>query len=438
MKIVIIEAYSAANIGSGALVENSVRLLQKNFPGAEIEILAQTPESIHNLTGLPCHHELITLPLGKPRFRQVLWLLTTGLWMSVHALAVLLRRIGLAIPVSFYTFNPRTVTAVKKVREADMVVSVGAERINDNFYKAILFSLYMLWMVQTYNRFLVLFPQTIGPFHFRLTRLLSTAILRGCDVIFLRDHKSREIVSEIGVRGPIVVETCDVAVLQPAVDSAHAWELLRQAGVPEDDRPLVGMSVMRWSYIKAEGKSGYEEYKRAIAAVADEFIEHKGVRVLFIATNVLTEGCREDDVAAAQDILELMRHKEGATILRRVYTPAQMKGIMGLLELCLVTRMHACIFSTGIFTPTASINYQFKLKEYMSLMGLGTYTVDIDSVTTENLRTLMERAWADRNRNREVLKRNITAWAAGLEEEMAKLPEHYAVKARSEGHAKTP
>jgi polysaccharide pyruvyl transferase WcaK-like protein len=217
-------------------------------------------------------------------------------------------------------------------------------------------------------------------------------------------------------------------VLQPAVDFDQARELLRQAGVPEDDRPLVGMSVMQWSYIKAEGKSGYAEYKRAIAAAADEFIKHKGVRVLFIATNVLTEGCREDDVAAAQDILELMHHKEGATILRRVYTPAQMKGIMGLLELCLVTRMHACIFSTGIFTPTASINYQFKLKEYMNLMGLGKYTLDIDTVTTENLWALLERAWADRAKNREVLKRNITAWAASLEAEMARLPEHYAGK----------
>jgi colanic acid/amylovoran biosynthesis protein len=439
MKIVIIEAYSAANIGSGALVENSVRLLQKNFPGADIEILAQTPESIHNLTGLPCYHELITLPLGQPRLKQIFWLITTGLWMFVHALAVQLRRIGIAIPVSFYTFNSRTITAVKKVREADMVVSVGAERINDNFYKAILFSLYMLWMVQTYGKFLVLFPQTIGPFHFRITRFLSAAILSRCEVIFLRDQKSREIVEEIGVHGPIIVDTCDVAVLQPAVDFDQARELLRQAGVVEDDRPLVGMSVMQWSYIKAEGKSGYEEYKRAIAAAADEFIEQKGVRVLFIATNVLTEGCREDDVAAAQDIMELMRRKEGATILHRVYTPAQMKGIMGLLELCLVTRMHACIFSTGFFTPTASINYQFKLKEYMHLMGLGEYTVDIDTVTTENLRALLALAWEDRARNREVLKRNITAWAASLEAEMGRLPEHYAGKMRGRDHdPKTP
>lgn len=318
--------------------------------------------------------------------------------------------------------------AIKKVLEADMVVSVGAERINDNFYKAILFSLYMLWMVQTYNRFLVLFPQTIGPFYFRITRFLSAKILSQCDVIFLRDHKSSDIVREIGVHGPVVVNTCDVAVLQSAIEPAKAKELLIQAGMPDDDRPLVGMSVMKWSYINAEGKSDYEEYKRAIAACADKFIQEKGVRILFIATNVLTEGCREDDVAAARDIQDIMLHRDGAIILSSVYTPAQMKGIMGLLELCLVTRMHACIFSTGIFTPTVSINYQFKLKEYMRLMGLGEYTVDIDMVTAENLIELMERAWCNRDKNREILKQNITSWSSNLGAEMARLPEHLAQK----------
>ncbi len=425
MKILIIEAYSAANIGSGALVENSIRLLRKNFPNCDIEVLAQTPESIHKLTGVPCFNELISLPLGQPRMRQLLWLIRTGLWMTGHALAVLLRRIGVAVPIRLYTFNHRTLTAIKKVREADLVVSVGAERINDNFYKAILFSLYMLWMVQTYGKFLVLFPQTIGPFHFRLTRFLSALVLRRCDLVFLRDRKSYDIIKAIGTNGPVIVNTCDVAVLQPAVDAVEARSLLSEAGVPEDGRPLIGMSVMKWSYVKAEGKSDYREYKQAIATTADAFIAGKGVRVLFIATNVLTEGCREDDVAAAQDIMSLMQHKEGAVILSRVYTPAQMKGIMGLLKLCLVTRMHACIFSTGIFTPTVSINYQFKLREYMTLMGLGDYTVDIDVVTTEKLLELMERAWENRTRNREVLRKVVTSWAAGLEAEMAKLPEYY-------------
>ena len=88
MKILIIEAFSAGNIGSGALVENSIYLLKENFHKVDIEILAQNPKSIQKLTGLPNFHEMIILPLRQSRIRQICWLLKTGLWMAAHAVAL--------------------------------------------------------------------------------------------------------------------------------------------------------------------------------------------------------------------------------------------------------------------------------------------------------------------------------------------------------------
>ncbi|BBO92876.1 hypothetical protein DSCOOX_60560 [Desulfosarcina ovata subsp. ovata] len=330
------------------------------------------------------------------------------------------------MPETLYTFNNKTLTAIKKVKESDIIVSVGAERINDNFYKAILFSLYMLWMVKSYNKFLILFPQTIGPFHFRLTRYLSKIVLNKCDVIYLRDRKSNETLEDLGVTKPVIVDTCDVAVLQDAISEKNSWRLLNQYGLKKEAQPLLGMSVMQWDYIKAQGESGYDDYKKAIATVADQYIEEKGVQILFIATNVLTEGCREDDLATAKEIADLMRNKKGLTILERLYTPSELKGIMGLLELCLVTRMHACIFSTGIFTPTVSINYQFKLREYMKLVGLGDYTVDIDMVSTENVKDIIDRGWKDRASHRKILEDKINYWRNNLEGSMSQLPFLYA------------
>ena len=417
MNILVIEAYSAANIGSGALVENSVKLLKERFPGSNIEILAQTPESIHGLTKLPTHHELITLPLCKPRLVQVSWLMKTLCWMVVHMVLSLLRKVDLSVPVSLYTFDDKTLNAIEKVKWADMVVSVGAERINDNFYKAIYFSLYMLWMVKSYGKFLVLFPQTIGPFHFKASKILSRFVMNRCNVIFLRDKKSRANVTELDVSGSVIFDTCDVAVLQEALGREQSLEQLRTSGIPTD-RPIVGISVMEWTYIKSNGKSGYKEYKEAVSRVADELIEDLGLTIVFLATNVLTDGCREDDVSAAREIRDLMTHQEQAYIITDVYSPKQMKGVMGVMELCIVTRMHACIFSTGIFTPTASINYQFKLHEYMKLMGLSNYTVDIDKVDYSTLKSVVSNAWSDRESNRELLRYKVTFWSDDLNEKM--------------------
>lgn len=430
MKILIIEAYTAANIGSGALVENSISLLNENFPKAKVEILAQNPDSIARLTGLPTYPELFTLPLRRPRLQQVFWLLITGSWMAAQSVAFALRKLCLNIPESFYTFDDDRLRALRKIKEADMIVSVGAERINDNFYKAILFSLFMLWVAQKYGKFLILFPQTIGPFHFTLTKALSASILNHCDIIFLRDEKSRDILNEIGVRGPKIVGACDVAVMQSRISADDGQRLLAGAVDTDGNRPLVGISAMKWSYIKAQGKSGYSEYKDVLARVADDLVERKSAKILFLATNVLTEGCREDDVAAATEIVQLMKYKDDACVLDTLYSPSQMKGIMGLLDLCLVTRMHACIFATGACTPTVSINYQFKLHEYMKLVGLEDYTIDIDRVTYETLSAIVDRAWSNLPRMREILEEKVHSLTQQLSAAMGQLPPHYHRRTR--------
>ena len=430
MKILIIEAYTDGNIGSGALVENSIYLLRKNFHDAEIEILAQFPEHIEKFTGLPSFHELIPMPFKQHRIKQGIWLLKTITWMLTHTLMTILGRIGVTVPISLYTFDKTKLRALDRIAWADMIVSVGAERINDNFYKSILFSLYMLWIANLSEKFLVLFPQTIGPFHFRLTRFLSEKILSCCDVIFLRDPKSYDTVKRLGVKCPIVVNTCDVAILQSAALQCEANRILEKNGVPDENSPLVGISAMKWDYFKAIGTSRYIDYINVIARLADNFIEEKGIRIVFLSTNLDTHGCRENDIETARDILAIMRNKNKAHIISQLCTPAQMKGIMGLLEMCLVTRMHACIFSTGIFTPTISINYQFKLHEYMKLIGLGDYTIDIDKVTYRELKRIAERAWNDRITMRQVLKKKIAFGIENIEVEMEKLPYYYREKHR--------
>lgn len=429
MKALIIEAYSAANIGSGALVENSVKLLKKQFPHAEIEILAQTPESINNLTKLPTYHEFISLPLGKPRIEQAFWLLKTALWMLIHTLFSLITKTGIRIPERIYTFNPNTLKAIERVRKADIVVSVGAERINDNFYKAIYFSLYMLWMVHCYGKFLVLFPQTIGPFHFWTSKVASKFVLNRCNAIYLRDQKSRDNITALGVDRPIIFDTCDVAVLQNALSKEKALSQLASSNIPTN-KPIIGISVMEWTYIKAGGNSGFNEYKESISRVADELIEELGVSIVFLATNILVDGCREDDVTAAREIRQMMKNQDDAHIITEVYSPTQMKGVMGVMELCIVTRMHACIFSTGISTPTASINYQFKLHEYMKLMGLGDYTVDIDKVDYPTLKDIVSHAWNDRQKNRTMLNAKVESWSADLNGKMDQLPSLFEQHAR--------
>lgn len=423
MNILVIDAYTDGNVGAAALVENSISLLKKLFPHGKIQILAQFPEPIAQFTGLPTFPELFRMPYNQPRLKQAVWFMTNFFWMLTHAVMMGLPGRGSCIPERWYTKDERKLTALNRIRWADIVVSIGAERINDNFYKTILFSLYMLWTAKLYRKPLVLFPQTVGPFHFHLTEKLSAAVLESCDLIFLRDAKSVSNMQQLGIRKPRVIKTSDVAILQPAAPPNEARRILAESGARNDNGALLGISAMRWSYFRTEGESRYQDYKAALAGLADDFIERHNVRVVFLPTNFPVHGCREDDVRVATEIASLMIHPEKAHVLSTLCTPAQTKSIMAELEICLVTRMHACVLATSALTPCFSVNYQFKLREFMEFVGLGAYTIDIGDVTYERLREVAERTWNHREEIRDILKKEMNSSSAQLLAAMRELPD---------------
>jgi polysaccharide pyruvyl transferase WcaK-like protein len=451
MKILIIEAYTDGNIGSAALVENSIALLKQNFPGAQMRILAQFPEHIARFCGYPSQPELITMPFKQARSKQLVWFIQTAVWMLVNAGALYLRRKKIPVPFTFYTFNPQRRQALESFLWDDMIVSVGAERINDNFYKAMFFSLYMLWCARLCGKFLVLFPATIGPFHYAVTKFVSRRILNRCHVIYLRDERSYRTVRRLKITRPQVLATCDVAVLQQALAPAQLAQRCVELALPVPQplaqplpapglhhagagpntsaqaaaRPWVGFSVLRWSYANARGVSRYTDYKLAVARAADYLIEQAGVDVFLLATNVPVHGCREDDVATIGEIGSMIKNKDRVYAVTSLLTPAEIKSLISHMELCVMTRMHASIFSTGSCTPTVTINYQFKLKEYMKLLGLGRYTIDIDEVFTESLIALVGRGWQDRHRIRRQLVEKMAFWQNDLKTKMSLLPAFY-------------
>lgn len=380
--VLIIEAYTNANIGSCALVENSIALIEKEWgiPRNRIRVMAHNSE-VFRVYGVETIPDFFDYPYLQSRIRQVFWLLRTFLWMSLSWL--------------FPKLALRT-RRWEQFRWADVVVSVGAERINDKYIKNEFFSLFTYAMVKRMGRGMVMFPSTYGPFLHAWTRRSAAWVFSRLDTIFCRDQASYdEVLAFPGIDPRRVVNTSDVAIVQP-FDPNSARALLReQTGCPEDV-PVVGFSVLRWTYKANRIEtpfSNYASYVREMAALVDWTIEAFGIHAVLYPTNFPVNGCREDDVVVAREVAALLRNKDRVHLLEALPDPHDFKSMMSASEVNVVTRMHACILSTGARIPTLSVNYLFKLREYMSAVGLGAFAVDIEEFEAERFRPLVETAW---------------------------------------------
>jgi polysaccharide pyruvyl transferase WcaK-like protein len=379
-KYLIIEAYTDANIGSGALVENTVKLLQEQLGVSKdhLRIMAHYPSVFEEKYEIKSVQDIFKFPFNINRFSQVIWLIKTINWLC------------------FAWCFPKTAIKTKRwsdYRWADTVISVGAERINDKYIKNEFFSLFTYAIVKKFNRRMILAPSTYGPFLYRFTRFAANYVFTKLDLIYCRDQKSYDTVSQFKkINLSKILNTSDVAIFQE-------WSTDYKQTLFDDNEKLVGISVLRWTYVANKYEtpySNYESYKKEMAVLIDSIIEQYQVSIILFPTNYPVNGCREDDVIVAKEIYALTTHKKQIRIVETLPSAFEFKSLLACCEINITTRMHACILSTSAYIPTMSINYLFKLKEYMNSIGLNQYSVDIEDFCAYESLKIFEQLWVNK------------------------------------------
>ena len=411
--ITLIDVYSPANIGSYSLLENSLKILISSFKNSEIRIFAYEPISIQNFTGIKSFKEPFALPFKAPFFKKTIWCLGNLLWVLLCAVGITFH-----IPSIFYAFPKNKRRFLKVIKDSDIIVSVGAERINDNIYKAILFYLFQYWLIRKMRKKMIFFPQTIGPLYFNFSKFLIKKCLNNQTLIMVRDEFSRNNLFKLGIEKNVEFVP-DVSLLQENIPHQEAQRILsKELPIEIVKSEFLGVSVLKWKYFKMR-KDNFSKYKEQLADFFDWVIDNFGINIVSFSTNFLNFKGTQNDVAVGLEIKTLMRNKKHFFVLEKFYNPKELKGIISLSEIFVSTRMHVTIFSTSSFIPTISINYQPKCREYMKLLGLEDFSIDIDDLDTDILKQILSNLWEEKYRIRETLKTKIPQ----LQEKVLRIPE---------------
>lgn len=382
MKITIAEAGSSKNIGSMALIENSIKIAKQIDNNCVINVLTNdlkcTKESLNNST-INLYDDLFVFPSGK-LLNKVMWIINTFVW-------ILLVKLILCFTKKPYKYLiGRKAKVLKSIANSDYVLCIGAERINDVYYKTAYLSLEALDLYERMGVKLIHLSLTIGPVFYKSTIRKAQKVLNKSYAIFVRDQKSFNLLTEFKICGPKIYNTYDIAILQDCLTDGK--NLLERLGI-NDNVEYVCVSVINWIFRKVKGPIRQDEYNKAVAETIDYIIEKYKLKIVFTPTVV---GLYDvDDVKAAQNIIKLIKNKNEVIEIKCLLSPKEMATIFSRSKFSIVTRMHAAILCTAAGgKPIISINYLYKLREYMRNIDFENYSVDIDYTNTDDLKKFVD------------------------------------------------
>jgi len=384
MNILLTDAYSAQHIGNAVLVDSTLEQLKSEFPQAKFTILAFDPASISSLTECKTIETLWAESISSySMLNKIWWIIRESLWVLMNSLNYsIFKWMKLFINPNKYTYSPKKLAILKAYSDADIVVSISGEALQDALWKRIPLFTYGYWLAHRMGKIVAIFPQSIGPANRWISKVTIRFGLNQCDLVLPRDQISLEAVKQLEINEDKVHLVPDVGINQPYISSKEARRLLEAEGVSLNRRPLVGMAISVWKEIDSKE---YFSVMREICSFVTKNLN--GTAILFSPNMPFRE--EVSDWEMAQKLYSSITSKDNCVLLTRTFTPREFKGLQGELDLFLSTRMHASILSTMIGTPTITINTQPKLSGFMKLIKQEERSCKVADFTIERAKILI-------------------------------------------------
>lgn len=242
-------------------------------------------------------------------------------------------------------------------------------------------------------------------------RLLWRFFCLFADYITVRDHSSRKLLLNAGVRRSIIVIPDPVFRLSPS--PAKVAESLLIETIGDLQKPVVSFGVGMPTY--RFGPIDRFQYIEIIAQAADYIVEHFGTRVLLIPYDM--QPGRDKELCL--EILGMMKHRHYGYVMLKECAPGDVLALNNYMHLSICTRFHSVIFALITGTPFVSIIYQQKVSELLKDTKLENYGIKFHQLNTDILIDKIVFAW----QNQSSLRRMLLQTRADLYNQASAAPE---------------
>jgi colanic acid/amylovoran biosynthesis protein len=387
VKIVISHVYSKHNSGDAAILSAQIAMLKRAFDDPQLRILSIEPSAPGtSFDGIPVGNALMygAVSPGSGRAKKVVYALAMMAYTSLWARAYRVSHMKLPLPQAWRE-------PMRAMLDADIQVCVGGGYLRSQDDLASTFILVLLlhqiWLAKALGKSVYLFAQSFGPYPRRMQGRITSIGLRYADLILVREAKSGQLLTGLGVAPDRVVQVPDSAFTFEPNPWPDASVLL---GPGEPGQDLVGVTVRAWL-----SSAEQHAYESAVAEFIDRISGRPGVRVAVIA-QVTASDQDDDDRVVGRRIAELLGPRSNVAFLNERLTHYEIKSVFDRLTYLVGTRFHSVIFALTSGVPALAIEYEHKTSGIMQDLGLEKWVLRIEEVTADNLTELFDELVAGR------------------------------------------
>lgn len=242
------------------------------------------------------------------------------------------------------------------MRRSDLFISGGGGLFQDvTGFGSVPYYGGLLWLARQRGLRTMVLGQGLGPLRLWPNRAFVKQVLKGVDAISVRDPDSFEMLQRMQLPAGKIHQCADpVLTLQPA-HYAQVQQLLIDEGL-DLERPIIGISIRPWN-------TWFEKQLKAFTSVLAQFAARINGQILLIPFQP------EHDTWMCHEAAYSLRTRPAAYVppvhvLEGHYSPLEMQGLIGQLDLMVGMRLHALIMAASLAVPAVGLVYDPKVRHF--------------------------------------------------------------------------
>ena len=238
---------------------------------------------------------------------------------------------------------------------------------------------------------IVFYNSSVGPIDHEVGKNALQKVLDSSPLVITRDAQTKSLIENLQLNHPEIVVHADCALNTELPSDKRLDEIIAKENLFTNPKGTIGLNVN--AYIDNWSETGTlnrESFCKVIGGTADALIEQLDVDIVFVVSQIM-------DMKVTRECVAQSRHLSRIKVVGNCdYTFQELTGLLSKVDVHAGLRTHTLIFSAAVGTPPVSINAYPKSAGFLRTVGMGDWTIDFEDLCVENLRTLMVKAWNER------------------------------------------